>query len=362
MSIRTYIIGLVCVWCCNAYGQVDTTYCSITNYGFRGFPLAFYLPETGLSAGGAGIFTFRVKQDTSLCPRPSSLQIGTAYTSRGQFLLFVPFELYLQNGKYRVLGELGYYRYQYNYHGVGATSRATDLETYDVNFPRVRAELLRSIDRKWLFGLGYAYDQFNITEVVDDGILAEQSPVGIEGGAISGVLFKFLYDSRDHLFEPHHGAYVELSATVADGAVGSSYDFVRYRFDARKYIHIGNWVLAGQLNSGYSTSGAPFFQYPYVGSGKRGRGLADRRFIARHVTTAQVESRIPIKGRLGGVVFASTSWVADDLLQVDDSQVIPAAGVGLRYVLDKTELTRLRLDYGLSRDGGQFYLTINEAF
>lgn len=348
---------------CNVlYGQQDTV-ATVTTSSVRGFPLAFYLPETGLSFGGVGIYTFRKNQDTTLLQRPSSIQVGAAYTLRNQLLLFVPYELYIDNGAYRVQGELGYYRYLYNYFGLGPTSLEADLETYDVNFPRINVQVLKQLSTRWLAGLGYAFDYFYITRIDVGGVLASESPTGIAGGAVSGPLIKLLYDSRDHLFDPHHGMFADISVVVGDATFGSNYDFRRYQIDLRKYWPLyKDHVLATRLITTYASDGAPFFQYPYVGSTNQGRGLADRRYIAQHVSTLQADLRMMLWDRLGLVVFASTSMVSDQLFGDEEVKYVPAGGLGIRYIMDKVELTRIRMDVGYSQEGLQVYFTLNEAF
>ncbi len=39
-----------------------------------------------------------------------------------------------------------------------------------------------------------------------------------------------------------------------------------------------------------------------------------------------------------------------------------AGGVGLRYRLSDAETANIRFDFGVSEDGGQFYIQFSEAF
>ncbi|HEY2586371.1 MAG TPA: hypothetical protein VGI81_11460 [Tepidisphaeraceae bacterium] len=42
--------------------------------------------------------------------------------------------------------------------------------------------------------------------------------------------------------------------------------------------------------------------------------------------------------------------------------LLPSGGVGLRYVLAEQNHVALRFDVAWGREGGQFYLTVGEAF
>ena len=75
-----------------------------------------------------------------------------------------------------------------------------------------------------------------------------------------------------------------------------------------------------------------------------------------------LEYRFPIAGRFGGAVFGSTGTVAPDLGKTFSSAYKNAAGVGLRYIINKRDGVRIRVDYGRTTEGGNFYFTIKEAF
>ena len=85
---------------------------------FVALPLVFYSPDTKLGGGLGGIITFNFPKD-SLNARRSSVTVGAAYTQLNQILLYFPFQFYPQNQKYWISGEVGYYRYVYNFFGIG---------------------------------------------------------------------------------------------------------------------------------------------------------------------------------------------------------------------------------------------------
>ena len=77
----------------------------------------------------------------------------------------------------------------------------------------------------------------------------------------------------------------------------------------------------------------------------------------------QTEYRFPIYKRLQGVTFVSSGSVSDQYLDLFSNHYKWSYGAGLRFVLNKKDRIRLRLDYGLTtNEGGAFYITVNEAF
>jgi hypothetical protein len=95
---------------------------------------------------------------------------------------------------------------------------------------------------------------------------------------------------------------------------------------------------------------------------KRTRGINNRRFQDNAELSLALEYRFPIAGRFGGAVFGSTGTVAPDLGEIFSSAYKNAAGAGLRYIINKRDGVRIRMDYGISSEGGNFYFTIKEAF
>ena len=334
---------------------------STKNINFTAFPILYYLPETGLGYGALGVTTFRFgKEDKN--SRPSSLQMAISLTSKKQFLLFAPYEIYWNDEKWRIVGELGYYKYFYNFYGVGVNARTEDMETYEVNFPRLRLSLLREIAPSFSVGLGYAFDNYTDMVIAEGGILEASSVIGKEGGTVSNLGIVAYYDTRDNIFYPTTGWFLQGNVFNSSSFLGSSFDYGKLELDARYFRSISKKLILGlNLFAGVSGSGVPYMDYYYVGS-KRTRGFNDRRFQDRAELSAIMEFRFPIAGRFGAAVFGSTATVAPDFGSLFSSAFKNSGGLGVRYILNKKEGVRIRVDYGFSSDGGNLYFTINEAF
>jgi len=337
----------------------DTT----KNFKLSGFPVLFFLPETGLGYGALGVATFRFK-DEPYDSRPSSAQLAFSFTTRKQLLIFAPYELYWDNEKWRLFGELGYYKFFYNFFGVGINSVEENFETYDVTFPRLRASLLHEIYPKISVGAGYELDIFSKLSFPEDGILDNSDVLGKDGGGtISNLGFLVVYDSRNDIFQPTSGFFIQSSIFGGAGIFGSSFDYTRTTLDARYYQKVkGAHSLATNFFLSHSSAGTPFLSLNYLGNNKRTRGFDDRRFQDNSELSFAAEYRFPIKGRFGGVAFAATGTVAPDFGALFSTEFRSAAGVGLRYVINKKDGIRLRVDYAISSEGGNFYFTIGESF
>lgn len=334
---------------------------SIKNFKLTAFPVAFYLPETGFGFGGLGVATFRFKDEMEET-RPSNIQVGLTYTTKSQFLFFAPFELYSDKERWRFVGELGFYKYFYNFFGIGDNSFKEDVETYDAVFPRIRMSVLREVIPNFSIGLGYEYDGFNNIKIAENGIIDNSDLIGKEGGTISNMGILAFYDTRDNIFTPSKGFFIQSSIFSSSKIIGSSFLYNKFEIDARFYQKIkGKHIIATNLFLANSSSGTPFLSLNYLGT-NRTRGHDNRRFQDNAELSLAVEYRFPIAGRFGGVLFGSSGTVSPNLQSTFSSAYKNTMGTGLRYVINKKEGTRIRADYGFSKEGGNFYLTIKEAF
>lgn len=334
---------------------------STKNLKISAFPVAFYTPETAFGFGGISIATFHLENEPRET-RPSSVQLGASYTTKDQILVYAPFEFYKDAERWRLEGELGFYKYFYNFFGVGINSREEDEETYEVTFPRARLSLLREIKPGLFLGLGYQFDAFNNLKIEEGGILEASEVPGKRDGTVSNVGLLAFYDTRDDIFFPTKGVFIQGNFFTSSELLGSSFNYSKFELDSRYYRKVGRrQVVAANLFLSGSTSETPFYDLYYLGS-RRTRGINNRRFQDNSEVSLAVEYRFPIAGRFGGAVFGSTGTVAPDLGQAFSSAYKNAAGAGLRYIFNKRDGVRIRVDYGLSREGGNFYFTIKEAF
>lgn len=350
-----------CTLFCSAQNKTKRVKNVTKNVQLTALPVLFYLPETGLGYGGLGLSTFRLNGEPTES-RPSSVQLALTFTSRKQLLLFLPYEIYLDDEKWRFIGELGYYQYFYNFYGRGINSKQEDLETYDADFPRFRFSALREIFPNISIGLGYEFDGFNVVNIAEDGLLDTSNEIGKEGGTISNLGFVAFYDQRDNIFFPTKGLFIQASVFSSAKFLGSDFSYQKLELDTRYYKQLkGNHILAGNIFLGTRSKDAPFLDLNSLGT-KRTRGHNNRRFQDNAELSAVLEYRFPIKGRFGGVVFGSSGTVAPSLGETFRNSYKNAVGTGLRFTVNRQEGTRLRVDYGVSSEGGQFYFTINEAF
>lgn len=340
------------------------------------FPVVYYTPETRFAYGVVLSATFRFRRDYQYVrsdsarsrvvlpnadrPRPSNIQIIAAYTQNKQVLLYVPFQVFYDRNQYYFYGEAGYYRYSYNFYGLG--QREVPGENYGVNYPRIRLNALRRIVPHLYAGLRYEFENYDVTQVEPDGLLATGTVPGGLGGRMAGAGLGLFYDTRDNIFFPTQGILADFSYLGHGGAVGSAFRYNRYVADVSTYYKLNRRAILA-VNYLVSITGgtAPFSALSLLGGGKRMRGYYEGRYRDDNTALIQAETRVNVWKRLTAVVFGSVGVLGNRqrLYRFDDPK--GAYGAGLRFRINNDGLN-LRADYGFGRQSTGLYLTIGEAF
>ena len=331
---------------------------------FVGIPIVYFTPETQWAGGVAGVYTFRLDEPPHGDPA-SQLQFGAAYTQLKQLLLYISGRVYWGEHQNIAYGEVGYYIYNYFYYGVGNQAPDNLEELYGVTYPRIRLNYLRQVNDKWSWGPRYWFDGYRITQTTPGGALAADTVVGSKGGVVSGLGLVANYDSRDNIFWPSEGAFLEASALVNSPWLGSSFTYTRWSLDA-SYFYALPWGhrIAGNSWTEFTFGDTPFYDMPVIGGTKKMRGYYQGRFRDKHMSMLQLEYRAPLFWRIGLVGFTGIGVVGHSLGDLANAPLRSTYGLGARIMYDRTNQVNLRVDVGFGPEskGPAFYLTVGEAF
>ncbi|WP_165851373.1 BamA/TamA family outer membrane protein [Brumimicrobium aurantiacum] len=324
-------------------------------------PILFYGPETRLGFGGAGFFSFKTNPNDTIL-RPSQINVGAAYTLEKQVLTYASYDLWLLENKLVFNGEFGYYRYFYNFYGIGNTPR--NVEQYSVNYPRIRFKGYYELFSSFYAGIHYTFDDFDIVKRAEGGQLIQNTITGSQGGIISGLGLGIKYDTRNHNFYPTTGYSIRASYERFGNWVGSDFTYDLTTIDVIRYFDLKkDRVIAANVYGRFIYGDAPFYHLSSIGGNSQMRGYYDGYWMDKQKIGWQAEYRTPVYGRLGMVAFAGNAIVADQLDHMQWKYIRTTAGLGLRIKIDEERKINARLDFGVSSDlTTGFYFTIGEAF
>jgi outer membrane protein assembly complex protein YaeT len=192
---------------------------------------------------------------------------------------------------------------------------------------------------------------------VDTLIALGLDPIDGRGrGTKAAIALDYERSSVDNLANPTRGYGLGASWEEARPALGGTFNYRKFTADGRAYLPIGSTVVAARLRAGTmmanTDADAPFSERYFLGGSTSLRGWGRYQVSptrdgipvgGRTVLDSSLELRVPIRGPLGGVIFADAGNVWSGSLAARTSGLRTDAGVGLRYT---TPIGVVRADIG----------------
>jgi len=329
-------------------------------YGF--LPVAMPITEPAVGYGTVGGLAFLSKSFGDAAKglgRPNITFVGGMGTSNGSWGAFgIDSRYWLEDHVQTLAGGI-YASINLDFHGVGADSK---LENNPLRYnlePKggmLIAKYRLGESRYWA-GLGYA---FASTGVSFDAPDTTPSIPDYDRVSNLGMLLPSLnLDTRDNIFTPVRGVYLEVSANVAGKWLGGDNNFVRPSLTAIQYLPLPHDFYFGlNLQGSASLGDAPFYMRPYISL----RGVPVMRYQGEEVLSLEGELRWQFWKRFSilGFVGAGNAW--NDFEQLDNSQGVVSGGGGFRYELARKYGIHMGADLAFSRDTTAFYIQVGSAW
>lgn len=333
---------------------------------FIAAPVFSYSPETNFAFGTGAKYLFKFNgsgDETRVSNIPTTLQ----YTLNNQFFFYSGFEVFTNQEKWVIEGNLLFQNYPRLYYGIGNGTAKTEEEQYDYNQVLIEPIFLKQLFHRYLFiGAGFRYNHIYNTKIEEGGLIDTNRPDGFDGSTSAGAEVAALYDSRSNILNAQDGWYLELTHGKYGKVLGGTNEFNLTRIDLRHYLDVSEKnddILAVQLFSQFSRGNLPFSEFAFLGGSEIMRGYQEGRFVDRDLVAGQMEYRKNFKeSRWGLVAFAGLGNVFNNINEFKIGNLKPSYGVGARFMLDKDENLNLRLDYGMGNGSNGFYLGIAESF
>ena len=319
-------------------------------------PAFGYTPETSYYLGAVSLFTIDPYQDGQT--RTSTGKIEFNYTWNQQLILESELNYFFKKEKWFLSNSMHYSKYPDSYFGIGAQTQDSNEVLFQSNRLKLDLELSRQVLPKVFIGGGVRYFNFGGIRALSDTSVVPVELTSRSNFEIKGDFFK---DTRNRILTPTTGSFYK--ATI--GLNVSESNYLHMLFDARKYFSLGRkkaHVVAARMLQTSVIGNAPFYDLAILGGDRIARGYFYGRFRDNHLSTIQAEYRTPYLWRFGLAAFGGTSLVYGTST-FDVNGVKPNAGIGLRFLVDKSDRTNLRFDYAVGR-GGQsgFYVSFGESF
>lgn len=321
-------------------------------------PIPFYNSQLGAGLVGVAGVLKRIGSDRA---PPSSVGLFGVATTNGTWGAGVGGMAHFGDDDWRLLAGGGYMDMRFSYYGIGG---ASDVPVgLRLKIAPLRVQGLRQVVKNLYLGGQVQYSRVSIGLDVDSA--AFDVPFVPDPRTFTEVIVAPVveFDSRNDQFFPTRGWLVDASASLLSAKLGS--DSTMQRYDVLTTWQTG-WddgtqVVAASVLGCYATGEVPINQLCLV-SGQNGlRGYEPGRYLDRTMVTVQAEYRKMV-GRFGFTAFAGVAQTAPRPADLSTEDLLPAAGVGLRFRLLKQFPINYRTDVAFGKDGVEFYFSIGEGF
>lgn len=320
------------------------------------FPFAFYSPEVDIAFGAGGIITFYTAEVPEL--RPSKLGLSAYYSTSNKYSVGLAPQAYFLSNRIFVSAQIFF--------------QDKLIFSPDPEFPEIDAQVYGvggELRIPALLGIDSRDDRRKLSLIVDyqhvELNFDAPNPAEDDPPHTLGVGAAWVWDSRDHIFYPHAGYLLRVEAVCFARDLGGSYDFNRYRIDARGYLPVNpdnRQVLAAQVYGEFVRGTPPFYRLAALGGSQLMRGYKSGSLRGRDYLAGQLEARSKLWRRLGAVAFLGMADIADAFSRMSLHGLEWSSGVGLRYMFNKSEQINLRADVAWGRNTDGINITVEEAF
>jgi outer membrane protein assembly factor BamA len=179
---------------------------------------------------------------------------------------------------------------------------------------------------------------------------------------LGGLTFPIQIDSRDNEQYPRSGWKVDARTVLYSEAAGGDFDAETYKISANHYRPMREQdVLAFRAVLRGTNGDAPFFLLSTLGGSTDLRGYPSGRYRDRYMYAVQSEYRWHFNDQWIFTGFAGFGEVASEISGFG-GDILPAAGIGVRFVLSQKHKVSLSADVAVGKDGTEFYFGVGEAF
>lgn len=328
-------------------------------------PVAYYTPETKISAGLGWMQVFRMQADSNVKPTDtySSFIRGKALLSQtGQYNIEGSLTLYTPGNKYFIEEVFEYSFVPLPFYGVGNEINPEISEDYSANIFTQNSKLIRKFNSTWFLGLQQQYKRFSLKEVEPNGIL-ENGTVGSEGGITSGLGAVFRRDSRDNVNSSYQGSLVNLEWISYQSIFGSDFNFNHFLLDYRQFIELKKekLIFAYQARASFNFGAVPFYKLSMLGGDQFMRGYFWGQYRDKHFNMIQAEIRQFYNPYISAAAFVGIGNVFNSIDNIEANSMKYSIGGGFRFTPPDTDRLSIRLDFAYGNDF-YWYFTIAEAF
>ena len=322
-------------------------------------PIPIVNPTFGAGLALGGMYLYQLDENS----QPSFTAAAGAYTDSESYAFGIGQAAYFKDDAWKIKAGAGVFDVNVRFYGIGRLpgDRGISVPLNQEGWA-AGVRTLRRIKGDWYFGLQYWF--LRITSRFDTSNFDIELPPKIQlNSQVAGLGVMLEHDSRDNRFNPSNGDLFNATWSNSEEAIGSDFDFSAGKADFNFYHQLKEGkIVAGRGTLCMTPGDAPFYALCKFGQGVDLRGYSGGRFRDERMATVQAEYRWRFAKTWGVVAFAGVGEVAPSWSEFTLDDLLPSAGVGVRFKISKTTGLNLSVDYAVGKDSDAWYFYVGESF
>lgn len=308
-------------------------------------------PTFGWNLAAMASVFFSVSSADTVSPS-SMVGAVVGYTTNKTWYWSLYTRLYLDEDNYRATAAYGDASVNFQYYDELMGSFIDFNSVHDMFL----LELQRRVYKRWYLGLRYVGLQTATAHEVEGqtGDAAKQNMNNL-GLVVS-------HDTRDHVYNPQEGSYLNTRTGHYRDAWGSEYIYDKYEVAFTKFFGISDSQVVAARCAAFVAAGDVPFEGQYVVGRDDIRGYTDGMHRREQLYDLQAEYRWNVRGKWGVVAFGGVAMAVDDPEEITWSGLLPAVGAGIRYMAIPSEQINIGIDIAVGKDDWGIYFRIGEVF
>jgi hypothetical protein len=320
------------------------------NVKFAAIPIVNYDPSFEWNLAALVNVFFNVSPNDTISPL-SELGATIGYANKAWYWALYT-KLYMDQDNYRVTLAYGDASVNFQYYENLGGMFIDYNSLYNVFY----VEAQRRVYRRWYLGAKYV----NMTTKTKFDYQGENSEPTKTNMNNLGLVIS--HDTRDFIYNPYHGDYLNLKTAHYRDTWGSDFKFDNYEFDFTKFFNIDTTrVIAGRFSAYVATGDVPF-EGQHVVRRDDIRGYTNGKHRANQVYALQTEYRWNFYKKWGMVGFFGIATAVDSPDKISIPGLLPGGGVGIRYMAIPSKKINIGVDVAVGKDDWGLYFRIGESF
>jgi outer membrane protein assembly factor BamA len=325
-------------------------------------PVVIPITEPAIGYGAAGGVAYIDKplgEEKAGLGRPNITAVGGLATENGTWGAVAGDSRYWLDDRLQTLVGGAYASVNLDFYGIGKDSRLqSDPLSYNIEplAGFVQAKYRLGDSRVW-GGLGYALATVQVE--FDAPAATPGLPDFHDESQVGGLMPSLTYDSRDTIFTPTRGTYVDTTAGLFSEALGGDDEFQRVSLVGIHYLPLRPTLTLGIRGDGMMSFGdVPFYLRPFILM----RGVSAMRYQGEHVAQAEAELRWQFWKRFSLVGFVGGGAAWNNFERFDETLTVLAGGTGFRYELARKYGLHVGVDVAFGPDEPIVYVQFGSAW